>query len=104
MGNRVSISMYVDEFNWQNGSGAVWLTGGDSAPMYLTGQGNYTDFSMTLQSADGELTFVGVITLMQDGAVLYAGSVDNANCTGFVFQGWVDTSPLGVRRARMGMS
>merc|ERR1711971_29995 len=36
----------------------------------------------------------GVITLMADGAVLYAGSVDSENCTGFVFQGYVDTTPL----------
>ena len=87
----ISMSLYFESFFWRNGTGSAWLLGGDEE-VFLRGEVDYTDFSARLWNEDESLEFVGLVTLMQDGTVLYSGSVNANNCTGFVFKGWMDTS------------
>merc|ERR1712129_682176 len=60
----------------------------------------FNDFVMELRSVNGganeSLEFVGVVSLWQDGTIMYSGNVEmnEIDCTGFVFQGFVDTAPL----------
>jgi len=89
----ISMSLLFESFFWLNGTGSAWLLGGDEE-MLLQGEVDYEDFSARMWNEDGSLEFVGLVTLMQDGTVLYSGSVNAEDCTGFVFKGWLDTTPF----------
>ena len=89
----ISMSLLFESFFWRNGTGTAWLLGGDE-PVFLRGNINFEERSATLWNEDENLEFVGLVTLMQDGTVLYSGSVNADDCSGFVFKGWLDTTPF----------
>merc|ERR1712204_155546 len=66
----------------------------------MEGAIDFNDFVMELRSVNGganeSLEFVGVVSLWQNGTIMYSGNVEmnEIDCTGFVFQGFVDTAPL----------
>lgn len=99
-----SKSLYFESIDFVNGSVNAWLI--DYKSKYeqrMSGRINFVDFEMELRSEEvsvngsmDEMKFVGIVSLWQDGTVMYSGNVEmnDIDCTGFVFQGFVDTAPM----------